>query len=542
MHDPSTSHDPGAASDIPTVTEIPTPILLDEAPRPRGHPLLAWLAILLLVGVTTFLAAERPMSKASENKDRIALVVMQMQARYLVGVASLVGHKDPKFSGQAQALNVGTVPQRLRFAVLAGELAGPAEARKELQNLDHLIAQTGTQLTPTEAAVKRALDDLYRDYEQRLTLSTLAASTVGWMGSPSAQGPFLALPALLTERSLPSAAPSLSDSQCELLRHELGWFGDLALAPEGGPNPEERAQLLAQARRTMFTAFGAFTASGLLGLAGLLGLILLLVLLFTRRVRSRLTGPSGHGAIYAETFAVYMALFFLFSILFGFVAVRPAFREWRLLLSGAAALLSLTALAWPVLRGVPWRQVRQDVGLTLGRSPALEPLLGVATYAMALPLAVVGLLLTLFLMKLQNALQGGNPADSLAPPNAPSHPVVEVLASPGWSLPLQVVFLAAVVAPVVEEIMFRGVLYRHLRDATGRRFGITLSAVFSATLVSFVFAVIHPQGLVAVPALMALAYAFTLAREWRGTLVPAMVAHGLNNAVITLLSIVTLSG
>jgi membrane protease YdiL (CAAX protease family) len=235
-----------------------------------------------------------------------------------------------------------------------------------------------------------------------------------------------------------------------------------------------------------------------------------------------------------------MALFLLFGLLFGYLAGLPQFRGWGVLVLGGGPLFSLTALAWPVLRGVPWRQVRQDIGLTLGRSPALEPLFGVATYAMAVPLAAVGFVLCVLLMALQTALRGGTPVDSLAAPNTPSHPVVEFLVGSGWSLRLQVLFLAAVVAPVVEEIMFRGVLYRHLRDATGRRLGIAASAVVSATLLSFIFAVIHPQGWVMVPALMALAYAFTVAREWRGTLVPAIVAHGLNNAIVTLLGIFTL--
>jgi membrane protease YdiL (CAAX protease family) len=54
-------------------------------------------------------------------------------------------------------------------------------------------------------------------------------------------------------------------------------------------------------------------------------------------------------------------------------------------------------------------------------------------------------------------------------------------------------------------------------------------------VVSFLFAVIHPQGFLAVPPLMSLALAFTLMREWRGTLLPPMIAHGINNAVATLL-------
>jgi membrane protease YdiL (CAAX protease family) len=99
--------------------------------------------------------------------------------------------------------------------------------------------------------------------------------------------------------------------------------------------------------------------------------------------------------------------------------------------------------------------------------------------------------------------------------------------------------LAAVVAPLVEETMFRGVLYRHLREASCR-WGTAWSIVFSGTVASFIFAVLHPQGLLAVPVLMALAYGFTIAREWRGTLVPCMVGHGLSNGLVTLLVLAAL--
>jgi membrane protease YdiL (CAAX protease family) len=89
--------------------------------------------------------------------------------------------------------------------------------------------------------------------------------------------------------------------------------------------------------------------------------------------------------------------------------------------------------------------------------------------------------------------------------------------------------------------MFRGVLYRHLREAS-RGWRVGLSVLFSATVVSFIFAVIHPQGLVAVPLLMALAYAFTAVREWRGTLIPGMVAHGITNGVTMTLLLLLAGG
>jgi membrane protease YdiL (CAAX protease family) len=56
--------------------------------------------------------------------------------------------------------------------------------------------------------------------------------------------------------------------------------------------------------------------------------------------------------------------------------------------------------------------------------------------------------------------------------------------------------------------------------------------------VSFIFAVIHPQGILFVPVLMSLAFGFALAREWRDSLIPGMVAHGLSNGLIMTLIMV----
>jgi membrane protease YdiL (CAAX protease family) len=93
-----------------------------------------------------------------------------------------------------------------------------------------------------------------------------------------------------------------------------------------------------------------------------------------------------------------------------------------------------------------------------------------------------------------------------------------------------------VVAPLVEETMFRGVLYRHLREASSRR-GKLASILLGTVVTSFVFAVIHPQGWLGVPPLMGIATALALTREWRGSLLPCMLAHGLNNGVIMIFSI-----
>ena len=68
-----------------------------------------------------------------------------------------------------------------------------------------------------------------------------------------------------------------------------------------------------------------------------------------------------------------------------------------------------------------------------------------------------------------------------------------------------------------------------------------MSIVVSGTLGAFVFAVIHPQGLITVPALMCMAYGVTLAREWRRSLVSSMVVHALWNGSLLIFLKVALS-
>jgi membrane protease YdiL (CAAX protease family) len=498
---------------IPVVTAIqvghsdsslPSVVAVDAVERRgKGWPVLAWLVIgFIVTGIVAAPYFFRP-PREEGGRDRVGNVLMELQARYLVGAGRLVGGTEAKqLYAQAQTLNVGTLGQRLRFVVLAGEMKGPAEAQRLLDQLDQLVAQSKAKPAEEARTLKAILHQLYDDY------------TAGRLD-----------------------APSLDAEERRLLRDELDWFGDLALAPAEGPNPEAREVVLRAAGRTTFVVLGIFIVATGLGLLGFGGLIFLLVLMLAGKLRRGITSTSPDHGVYAETFALWMLLFLALSV--GAAAV-PAEGN-RLLISGVAMLGSLAALGWPVLRGIPWSQVRREIGWTAGRMPLLEPVLGAASYVMALPLLVIGLLITLGLMMFAKLLVGGGTPDALEPTNMPQHPIVEHLAGPNWGLRLQVLFVASFVAPVVEETVFRGVLYRHLRDATAR-WRVGASVVFAGLVNSFVFAVIHPQGLFAVPALMSLALAFSLAREWRGTLIPAMVAHGINNGVLLMTVIFAFGG
>jgi membrane protease YdiL (CAAX protease family) len=455
------------------------------APRQKGWPVLAWLVILGMVGFVLWRNYQ-----AAEDRSHFDPVMVEMQARYLVGIGEMFGSNSPAVYAQAGSLNRGPYGQRLRSVILAGELAGAGEAGKQLDELE-LDVKAG-KVDPPSPEEKRLTAILRRLYE------------------PQGAGP----------------ADPLTPQERQELHQHLDWFGDLAAA-KVGLDQEERQRVLAPARRTAHGVFAYLGIMLLLGMAGLVLGVVLLVLWLLGRLGGGLRVGSSHGGLYAETFAAYLLLFFGLSFALGHV---PVAHELRPLLSGAAALGALAALGWPVLRGVPWRRVREEIGWTLGRRPGVEPLLGLGCYLAALPLVFIGLITFIMLSAVQKHL-GKEPPE-------PSHPIVEWVVRGGWGVRLQLLFDACVVAPLVEETMFRGVLYRHLREASSRA-QPAASVLFSTAVASFVFAVIHPQGLLFVPVLGALAVAFALAREWRGTLIPPMIAHGINNGAVMLLLLVT---
>jgi membrane protease YdiL (CAAX protease family) len=463
----------------------PGPAPAPPAPARRGRPLLAWLVIL---GAVAFLLV-RYWRTPPSNDRAVRLVTVLVQARYLVGLGDLglPGAPPQELYRQGRGLLArGPFDQRLRAAVVAGEMAGPREALSELRRLDQDWAEGKASAPEGGPELAALLVRLYTGYED---------------GPP---------------------CPVLTGAEQEQVRSQLDWFGELALAPPGGPDPEARQRVLATARRAAEAQVGglALTFGG--AFVGGLLLLLALILLYHGSLRGGLS-PSGNGGIYVEAFAAYLVLFQAL----GYGARWLPAGNARLLLSALVMLASLAALAWPVLRGVPWAEVRRDLGLFAGRRPGREPLLGLVSYVAALPLVLAALLVTFGLMRLFRQL--GWPVSPLGP----SHPVVGLaLRADVWTW-LQLAFLACVAAPIIEEVMFRGLLYRHLREATGRAHPAA-SVLLSAVASSFVFAALHPQGVLGIPVLMALAVAFALAREWRETLVPPMVAHGLNNGAVLL--------
>jgi membrane protease YdiL (CAAX protease family) len=418
-------------------------------------------------------------SEPTAAPDRSAMTIMEIQSRILVAQASLSAADRDKVLGEAaKLLDHGSYEQRLRFVPVAGEIGGAAAALERLKRLEAPADETGED--SAKAVATKAL--LEKAYE---------------------------------------SDGALTESEQNELHADLGWFGDLALPSDSALHKAA----VRQAWRSLLT-IGVVGLAGLLGLVVGFGLVTALFICWQMGVLGQgLKTGSPYGGVYAETFAVWMLLFF--GLTYGMYYLPRSMPH--LLLSGLAMLTSLVALGWPLLRGVRWPTLCYDLGLNFGRRPLLQLLTGVGTYLAALPMLAVGVVLMLGLMALRQRLAAAGGEGPL-----PTHPLSGMVFNGGWWVRLQALFAAAMVAPLVEETMFRGVLYRHLRESSAR-WARPLSVIVSGLLTSFVFAALHPQGWMAVPPLMALALTFTVAREWRQSLVPAVVAHSLNNAFICLL-------
>jgi len=80
-----------------------------------------------------------------------------------------------------------------------------------------------------------------------------------------------------------------------------------------------------------------------------------------------------------------------------------------------------------------------------------------------------------------------------------------------------------IIAPVAEELFFRGFFYGSLRTR--------LPVIWAALISGIVFGAIHaPTGASAVPALIVLGVVFCLVREKTGSLYPCIAMHAFNNA------------
>ncbi len=461
----------------------------------RATLTLAWIATVLVVVATVFVqtaGGRRALMQgapgpAATLPDEPPGGIAEIMCRYLVGAKTMFsGGVAPSTKELMQPLaqfEEASPTDALRVGIAAAELEGPSAAVDRLTTLaDNPKA---SETLRREAA---ALAAVYAADDKQAAIREI---------DPSIRG-------------------GLTD------RH--GWFGDLAQAAGMAESDPPKAAVLARALRTVLILVGAVMVVGVAGIAGLVLLIVAALKRSKGQMHDRYHPPAPGGSVYLETFAIFLGGFLLLIPLGALI--EPSVPGAGEMLSWLLVLVPL----WPLARGTPWNKHRHALGWHSGAGVAREVGAGVAGYIAGLPILGLGVMLTLILafadalVRKALGLHEGGPI---------SHPIVQEIGQGGVWAKVKLVSLAVIWAPLVEESMFRGALYHHLR---GR-----LRPLVSGLLVAFVFAVIHPQGIITVPALMSLAVVFAQMREWRGSLIAPMTAHALHNGALMTVMLIAMS-
>jgi membrane protease YdiL (CAAX protease family) len=440
----------------------------DARPYSKKVAAICWSIIVICVAVVA--VANWRASKTPARIEAAADVQLLMTSRTLVGAFHHRANENAVASNMA-----------------AGALANVAQNASPKQDL--LLVSVRGELEGPKAA-ENALDECAKhivDPSDRADLKTLR--TIYSLGP---------------ERLNP-------DERSALIAHD-GWFARLALS-FGRPDTDPlRARVLHEAKRAAIAGYG-FEALVVLGiLAGIGLLITATVLRATGRLHLCYGRAPSKTTAFLEAFALYLA---------GYISIGLIARligHGSLILGPALSLAWIIfAMLWPLFRGVSWQQLRGGLGWYRGQGIVREAAAGVIGYLAGLPIIALSAVLAYVLS-----------ARTHTPMN---HPLMFSDTRGAWAI-IQLYLLASVFAPLVEETMFRGALFNHLRQWQDW----FLSAVFS----SIIFAALHPQGWAAIPVLGSIGFVLASIREWRGTFVSSVAAHALNNGMVTTLLVLTL--
>ncbi len=115
----------------------------------------------------------------------------------------------------------------------------------------------------------------------------------------------------------------------------------------------------------------------------------------------------------------------------------------------------------------------------------------------------------------------------LIPQPVEPQPYVEIfLSAQSWGQILGVVLIGSLIAPLSEEIYFRGFLYPYLRERLGVDFGLWVSAI--------IFGALHLDLIRFVPLTLG-GFGLALIYQRTGSLWASIIAHGVWNGIMTFL-------
>jgi membrane protease YdiL (CAAX protease family) len=254
-------------------------------------------------------------------------------------------------------------------------------------------------------------------------------------------------------------------------------------------------------------------------LGGLTCFVVAIVMMVTGSFRPAFRAPAPGGSVFLEIVAVFTGAFLLIKVLLPMLVVGQDghVADWGMKFHLIVQWAVVPVIFWPVVRGMRFADFRRRLGWHSGRGVIREAATGLFAYLASLPLLVVAAVVSLVLLKLfKGTPDGGVPQVK--------NPVVDVISHAGSVELLMFFVLATCWAPLVEEAVFRGAFFGHLRS----RVSLLLAAAVSA----FVFGVMHGYEFLMLAPVMALGFTFALMREWRGSLVAPMTAHFVHNGTL----------
>ena len=472
-----------------------TPVATEPDPGSRRAARLAWLALAIVLPIVVIF--QQMSAHTTTEADPSAITApegdeVEVAARMGARAVHALGQGGGSFQQSVDSSAEGSTLQQFRAAISAGELVSHADAARRLVNL---IAELESA-EPTEdpdAAARR---------DQLLTDTRLL------------QGYYQSL------ADDPDTAESLDDDTLDALEERHGFFGELVRIAPLPQEHELRAQMLDGALTPLFIMLIVLIIMGLAVLTGLGLGVTALVMAASGSIHMAMPKPQPGGSVYLESAVLFVACFALLQIAQQLAALMG---EQALAIAGLLSLpaqwLLLLVPLWPLARGVTWSRIRDDLGLRSPKGVFIEILAGIAGYLALLPLLLAGIALMLILLFMQQLLFPSDP-DSTGPTN----PILEMIKGLDPIMLVLLFTLATIWAPLCEELIFRGALFRHMRA----RLALPVAALLSA----MVFGMMHGYAALQLIPVTILGFNFALLRAWRGSLVGPIVAHALNNAVV----------
>jgi membrane protease YdiL (CAAX protease family) len=337
--------------------------------------------------------------------------------------------------------------------------------------------------------------------------------------------------------SPPDSLPTEADKADLAKRH--GWFARwITTRDNTAAERDLERQTAADGQRIMsiIFLFGLVVLAAIA--AGFVILIIGIVQLLTGKLRPafRPTPPElgQDRGLWLETFIVFLLGFLVIkgaaALLEHYLGPAPWQGPLALFLQWSLALF----IFWPIFRGMSVQRFKGEIGWHPGRGVFAEIRAGILGYLAALPVYFCMALVIVFIMLVGQAVRAAGRAPGSPVPDElplPDNKVLDLISGAGGLALLLVASLIVIWAPLVEESIFRGALYRHLRH----RFRGFLAIPIAVLLVAAAFALVHSYILAGVIMVGTLGAVFSLLREWRGSLIAPMTAHCLHNSTILIL-------